>query len=391
MRTLPPDRSLATGFRRIGLPAAVAALVVSLAAAPASAASWTVTTNPTLTPFDNVLFGVDARTGSDGWAVGYADTGTLPTRRPLIQRWNGSAWRIVQAPTLGSAGQLHDVDAPAATDAWAVGYVGTDNGDQPLTLRWDGERWTNVPSPGFTTLQYLRGVRAFAAADAWAVGHANVPGTLTFRTYIQHWDGTAWTAVKSPSPEQTDGFLNAVDGAGPGDVWAVGNTRQGEDGVDLPLIMRWQGAGWRVVPTPPVRTATLHDVTAVAANDVWAVGSTFSLEQFRTVPYALHWNGVTWQQVAVPAPASDGGRFYGVGALGPNRVYAAGEAWAPGRVSTLVMRWNGTAWTREAAPSPAGAARLYAASAAGPGRVWTAGDVAGEVTRRPLTVGTTNG
>jgi hypothetical protein len=232
-------------------------------------------------------------------------------------------------------------------------------------------------------------VRAFAAADAWTVGSANVPGSLAFQTLAQHWDGASWLVVPTPNPAPFENHFTGVDGTGANDVWAVGHTRNGPDGVEQPLVAHYNGQAWQTVPTPPVRTATLQDVVALAADDVWAVGWTFSLELFNQAPYALHWDGRQWRSVALPA--LPGSRFYGVTALAPDRVYAVGESSAPGRISTLVMRWNGVSWTRESTPSPATVARLFDADAAGTATVWGAGDRSGAINRQTFTVRTTNG
>ncbi|HEU4422485.1 MAG TPA: hypothetical protein VFR67_08075 [Pilimelia sp.] len=369
---------------------AVTTMAALLAApAPAWAATWSVVPSANATSFDNVLFGIDALTPSRAWAVGYADTGTLPTRRPVIQRWDGTAWRLMPSPTLPGSGELRDVSAVSATDAWAVGFGSTGNGDNPLIEHWDGQRWTGFKSPPVSTLNYLLDVKAFTSTAAFAVGSANVPGSLAFQTLIQRWNGQSWSVVPSPNPAPFENHLLGVDGTGPADVWAVGFTTNGVDGVDQPLVTHFDGEAWRTVATPPVGSATLQDVVAIAPNNVWAVGWTFSLQLFNQAPYVLHWNGTAWRSVALPP--LPGARFYGVTALDANRVYAVGESSGPGRINSLIARWNGTAWAVESTPNPSTINRLYDADAAGTATVWTAGARGNTITQRTLTVRTTNG
>jgi hypothetical protein len=48
-------------------------------------------------------------------------------RKGLIERWNGSSWRVVAGPHLGDAttsSVLSGVAAVSSTNAWAVGNVG---------------------------------------------------------------------------------------------------------------------------------------------------------------------------------------------------------------------------------------------------------------------------
>jgi hypothetical protein len=256
-------------------------------ASPAVAATWTAVPSPNLTQFDNVLWGVDARSSSSAWAVGRADTGTLPIRRPVIERWNGTSWSISPSPLPSGGGELRDVDATSASSAWAVGFTNSSNGNLTLTDRWNGSGWSIVPSPSVSAQNHLLAVKALASGEAWAVGSHNVPGSLAFST----------------------------------------------------LTMRWRNGAWSVVPSPTGNDATLEGVVALAANDVWAVGSVFSTALLWHVPFVVHWDGRAWTRVQLPSPAPQGGRLFGVAALSPTRVYAVGQA--PG-IPSLVLRWNGT-------------------------------------------------
>jgi hypothetical protein len=64
----------------------------------------------------------------------------------------------------------------------------------------------------------LAGVAAVSAADVWAVGGSQT--TTGSPTLIEHWDGTSWSVVASPTPGA--GRLNGVAGLGGGGLWAVG-------------------------------------------------------------------------------------------------------------------------------------------------------------------------
>lgn len=342
----------------------VTALSVLLAAAPAHAATWTVVPTASQTPFDNVFWGTDLLSPASGWAVGYADTGTSPTRTPIIARYDGTRLAPVAGPAVPGGGELRDVDATAATNAWAVGFSSTSTGSAGLTERWNGSAWriipVNDPAPGFQN--FLVGVKAFADGSAWAVGSSSVPGSLAFDTVAQRWTGSRWELVPTPNPAVGTNQLTGVDGTSAADVWAVGFSQAGQDGVEQPLIEHWDGNAWKVVEVPAERAASLDAVVAVAADDTWAVGTQFSIEQLRFVPYALHWNGATWTESAVPANAGTD-RLDGVAALGSTRVYAVG-----GRT---VLRWNGSAWAAEPVNAPG--ATLWDAAAAAPSSVLAAG------------------
>jgi hypothetical protein len=372
--------------RRAGWPVLLAAALLALAS-PAAAATWRVVPSPNLTQFDNVLWGTDAVSSGSAWAVGRADTGTLPTRRPVIERWNGTSWSISASPLPPGGGELRDVDASSAGNAWAVGFTDTANGTGTLIERWNGTGWSIAPSPSVSAQNHLLGVKTLSTGDAWAVGSHNVPGSLAFSTLTMRWNGSAWSVVQSPDTRSFENHLNAVDGVAPNDLWAVGHTRNGDYSVSEPLALHWDGTAWSVVPTPTANDGALEGVVALASNDVWAVGSRFSTSLLWHVPFALHWNGSTWSNVDVPSPTPRGGRLFGIAALSPTKVYAVGQA--PG-VPSLVLRWNGTAWARESTPTTG---TVWDAAAVGPGTVWAVGQRGNPNVGvgRTFTLRTTNG
>jgi hypothetical protein len=336
------------------------AVLLSLAS-PAVAATWAVVPSPNLTQFSNVLWGVDALSSGGAWAVGRAETGTLPIHRPVIERWNGTAWSISASPLPSGGGELRDVDAISASNAWAVGFTNSSNGNLTLTERWNGTSWSIVPSPSASAQNHLLGVKTLSAGDAWAVGSHNVPGSLAFSTLTMRWNGGAWRVVPSPDTASFENHLMAIDGVAANDLWAVGHTRNGDYAVAEPLALHWDGSAWSIVPTPTAHDATLEGVVALASNDVWAVGREFNRDLLWHVPWVLHWNGQSWREVAAPAVLGAG--LSAVTALSPTRVYAVG--------GSLVLRWNGSSWTRESIPSSAGS--LWDAAAVGPSTVWAVG------------------
>jgi hypothetical protein len=365
-------RSPVARSRRLPVPlAAIVALL--LVASSALAATWTVTASPNVTPFDNVLWGVDALAPSSAWAVGSADTGMLPTRRPVVLRWDGARWASVANPLPPGGGELRDVDALSSTDAWAVGFSNSSVGFDTLIERWNGNAWSIVPSPNLSAQNTLIGVKAFSANDAWAVGSNNVPGTLNFATLIERWDGTRWSVVPSPSPDPFENRLVDVDGVAPNDVWAVGSRQAFPDGVRQALVLHFDGTAWNSIPVPTGIDATLEAVVAVSSNDVWAVGSEFSLSVFWHVPFALHWDGRAWTRSPIPSPGPQGGRLFGLAATSSTGVYAVGQTSAASGLPSLIMRWNGSAWSVESPPGRTTVAALWAASGVGPSTVFAVG------------------
>src|SRR5205823_4097488 len=104
--------------------------------------------------------------------------------------------------------------------------------------------------------------------DVWVVGGSGG------HTITERWDGTAWSAVSSPSPgDYSNGFF-AIAAVSANDVWAVGADSSTTTNYQT-LTEHWDGTQWSVVPSPNVSTYnhSLSGVAAIATNDVWAVGS----------------------------------------------------------------------------------------------------------------------
>ncbi|HET7247456.1 MAG TPA: hypothetical protein VFJ07_21780 [Streptosporangiaceae bacterium] len=102
--------------------------------------------------------------------------------------------------------------------------------DQTLILHWDGSAWTQVKSPnpgGATQNNDLSSVAATTATNAWAVGDYGT-GTGT-RTLALHWDGSAWTQAATPNlgGSSIDDAFTAVGASTAGNVWAVGHYYNG--------------------------------------------------------------------------------------------------------------------------------------------------------------------
>jgi len=250
--------------------------------------AWRRVSSPALAG-DGILRDVAATSASDAWAVGHTvDSATGPDR-PLIERWNGTAWRRVPSPAPASGGSLSGVAATSPRNAWAVGSTASNT---PLIVHWNGAAWRRVPSPRPGGHRLLTDVAATSASNAWAVGFISTIGNLTGpgKTLIERWNGTAWRRVPSPTPAD-GGFLLGVAVGGNGSAWAVGFTGTLNSPKQV-LIEHWNGTIWRRVPSTAAAGAALGDVAVISERGAWAVGST-SGDNGNTV--IMHWNGNTWK------------------------------------------------------------------------------------------------
>ncbi len=233
-------------------------------------------------------------------------------------------WSVVPSPNPNVVPSgLSGVAAVSANDVWAVGSSGSQrSGGQTLIEHWDGAHWQIVksPSPG-SRYNTLYGVTAVSVTNVWAVGYY-VNASQVTQTLIEHWNGTQWSVVKSPSPASVNNELFSVAAVSARNVWAVGFSTTNTS--DQTLIEHWNGSSWRVVKSPsPGSGDDLRDVAAVSASDVWAAGYTFNSSSIQTL--VEHWNGTSWQVVKSPNVGTSPA-FSGVAAVSANDVWSVGYA-----------------------------------------------------------------
>ena len=341
------------------------------AVAATCAPSWTTAAAPTHGT-RAFLSDVVAVASDDAWAVGTG--GSNSGEQPLIEHWDGVAWSIVPAPSPSGAlhASLQGVSAVSEDELWAVGSAyHLESGRRPLIERWNGAtgRWSIVASPDVEGV--LFDVVALSETDVWAVGRLDNPGPIVDdKTLIEHWDGTQWKIVPSPSL----GYLSELKGIAalaPSDVWAVGYSQQAlpTGGIRTrTLAEHWDGTAWTLAATTDVGTyAELHAVAAIASSDVWAVGRAHGVSGL-----AERWDGSGWSVMPAVFPQTDVRSTavrWGVAAAG------AGDVWAVGS-DPLVAHWDGRAWSNVAVrywDAPSQYAILRAVAAAPSGDMWAVG------------------
>jgi hypothetical protein len=215
---------------------ATAALLITPGTAGARAARaqappcqpWTSTLPPSPGAGGNEFVGVSALSACDVWAVGNYQTVSGGPLLNLAEHWNGTAWKVV--PTPNPSGTVTEMDlagvaATSASNAWAVGTYNTSTSQNIIIERWNGTAWKLVPSPDPGPEPFLFGVAAASASDAWAVGSYDAGASQN--TMIAHWNGAAWKLVPSPSPGSSASFLRAVAATSASNVWAAGDSSSG--------------------------------------------------------------------------------------------------------------------------------------------------------------------
>ncbi len=191
-------------------------------------------------PLGNALTGVSCATATECVAVGYTLYWVLPgptqQAEPLIGTWNGSTWVI--APISGTLSSLSGVSCDGPSDCMAVGTTDFFGGGSGLIEHWDGSTWSVVSTPALTP---LNAVSCVSSSDCTAVGSASE---------IAHWDGTAWSVVPSPIPKRSKSSdLTGVSCTSASNCMAVGDYVKKSSG-QVTLAEHWNGTAWSIVKTP---------------------------------------------------------------------------------------------------------------------------------------------
>jgi hypothetical protein len=311
-----------------------------------SVPAWNFSCSSNVGTGSNQLNGVATVSASNVWAVGYSiPSPSIGVSQTLTEHWNGTSWSVVSSPNVGTLGNsLNAVAVVSASDIWAVGDSHTSNNFlQTLIEHWNGTNWSVVTSPNVgTSDNILRGVAVVSANDIWAVGDSGNES----QTLIEHWNGTNWSVVTSPNVGPFKNQLTAVAVVSASDVWAVGFSDTSSSAVLQTLTEHWNGSSWSVIssPSPGTSTNQLSAVAVVSATDIWAVGFFFTTSGLQET-LTEQWNGKSWSVVTSPNVGSQS-FLYGVAVVSASDIWAVGNTFNTtfSNFETLIEQWNGTSW-----------------------------------------------
>jgi hypothetical protein len=194
-----------------------------------------------------------------------------------------------------------------------------------------------VPSPNLTgaAATYLFGVSCSSPKSCNAVGMAPATGTVPAGGPVaEHWDGSAWTLVATPSPSGTS--PNQLRGiACPKSTSCVAVGVGGTSPADQKIVEELSGGTWSLADTAVVPTSQLGAVACTSAFSCVAVGGASD----NTLIERRGPKGWAAQKSPNP-PATTKNAFYAVACPSATICLAVGQSGA----NTLAERWNGKAW-----------------------------------------------
>lgn len=267
-----------------------------------------------------------------------------------------SPFRVVPSPS-PTGSSLVASTAISATDVWAVGYDSSGTG-HPLAEHWNGSAWTVVATPTPSNslgIPRFVSVSAVSSTDVWAVGNSGGTSHGPTTGFIEHWNGKAWSVVSSPP---ISAFTSAA-AISSSNVYAVGTDTGSSPSCNsyIPVVEHWNGSVWRIIATAvPTCGATLAAVSASSASDVWVVGG----EAGPQIGVAIgeHFNGRAWTLVSLPLYTNP----VAVVDVSPT------DAWA---VGYQIVHWDGRTW--KTVPSASAKGELSAVTSLSATDVWAVG------------------
>jgi hypothetical protein len=185
---------------------------------------------------------------------GYRNGDALPNQT-LVESWNGSTWIVVPSPNPlpYSSDGLTGVSCTTPVNCVAVGSDSDGvNVWRTLTEAWDGTSWRVVSSPSLGTFSILSGVSCTSTTNCVAVGRYYSEGSAD-NTLVETWNGGAWSVTPSPSPPGSFTVF-VFDVSCTTATWcvAVGYSAN-SSGDDVTLVESWNGTAWSIVTSTNVR------------------------------------------------------------------------------------------------------------------------------------------
>jgi len=262
---------------------------------------WSIEPAPKPTTARNAeLTGVSCRSWRFCVAVGDSQSGKVTST--LVERWNGARWSIQSSANAASStdSEFDDVSCTTTHSCTAVGtFASRADVSFPLVERWNGSRWRIQHAPQIGDSSTLLGVSCASDRACAAVGVANGDEAIT-----QWWNGLRWTAEVEISDMDEESGLGGISCTSRNVCTAVGGT--GNSAGEFVVIERWNGKTW-TFESVDTDSGTLYGVSCPSSSACTTVGTDggFSLLVGRS-------NGTKWTLQDLPAPGGHGGSLIGV-------------------------------------------------------------------------------
>jgi hypothetical protein len=175
-------------------------------------------------------------------------------KQAIVERWDGTSWRIQAVPQLPKDTYLLGVSCPNAHACTAVGWNNATGDARPLAESWNGKNWQvqAVPLPHGEPGGIFDAVSCTSLHACTATGTDFNPGP-SGPTLAERWDGKTWRIERTPNPANVSLSVSEVALDGVSCTSAKACTAIGEyspDHAPAYFIESWNGKRWQLEPAP---------------------------------------------------------------------------------------------------------------------------------------------
>ncbi|HEX5989042.1 MAG TPA: hypothetical protein VFY75_02355 [Solirubrobacterales bacterium] len=183
------------------------------------------------------------------------------------------ATQSIPEPEGATSSELHGVDCPTSTFCVAVGSYTVSGGSiWAWSATWNGASWTlrTIPKPAGSIRTVLLDVSCSSASACAGVGIYRDSGGLQ-TSFVQRWNGTAWSHQSSPNPVGSTNTVFQGVSCTTGPCVAVGDWNNGK--TWLPMAQEYNGSAWALDTTPNPVGATETIIEGVACRTTGCLSS----------------------------------------------------------------------------------------------------------------------
>lgn len=188
---------------------------------------------------------------------------------PYAELWNGHRWtsELLPMPRGVLDGELNAVSCPNASACFAVGNINLGSNGRVLVDRWNGTSWSLVHAPSLSRNEIeFNGISC--TSPTWCEGAGAFERGVFGATFglIEHWDGETWKVEHVPN--LSGPALNAVSCAARGSCAVVGLNSQGDTVAEHLSRGKWSVKSTPKLPSGGVLNGVscAHDGTCLAVG-----------------------------------------------------------------------------------------------------------------------------
>lgn len=221
--------------------------------------------------------------------VAYSDGGD--NYKVSVERYEGSSWDYVGAPTFSSPGVGPVSLALDATGTPYVAYLNSASSSRVSVMKYDGSSWIDVGNPNFSTSSIEEVQLAINPSGIPYVSFIDVGNN--YAPTVMKLSGSTWVTVGAAYTDTTGGGLSMGFSTTGTPYVAFSDTATG-----WPTVLRFNGTSWDSLGTSTLQTISLAGDTQLGIspnNTLYLVTSNSG--DVGAPLHILTFDGTDWNQI----------------------------------------------------------------------------------------------